>query len=172
MFSEEAKQSSQATKTQIEQIERTRRIKEKQEKNRKQNIEQKVIVDLKKTIAENAGKQYIQHLKQAILENDMGVVENILYQIGHDIHVIMRESDAPLIEEIDAGSGEYKILCVRGTAGQRGLLRVDNNGARLNFPNIDDREYNSHPSMRTAVEQLFDVEISEGGLCSIEILSK
>ena len=143
------------------------RITKREERKRLRLIDQKVIVDLEKKIEEDSGEQYIEDLKKAVSKSDDQEIKDILYQIGHDIHVIMKEKDAPFVDATNPES--YIVGCLTGTAGQRGYLNFGNDVVKLNFTNIDDREYNSNPSMRTAVEQLFKIKMNENNSYSIRI---
>ncbi len=73
----------------------------------------------------------------------------------------------PSIEDI--GGGEYKILCLTGTAGQRGILRIEGNNVKLNFPDLDDTQFGSKPTMKKAVELYFGLAENEDNSFSIDV---
>ena len=149
------------------QLTREERIEKRNKERQQRRIKDGTLVDTEKKIVEGAGQAHIQNLLDAITNKDETHTQRVLLQIGCDLHNIMKQEDMPCIE--DMGHGEFKISCLTGTAGQRGLLRISDNNIKLNFPNLDDKRYNSKPSMKKAVESLFGVSADNSNTCVIDI---
>ena len=148
------------------QLTREERIEKRNKERQQRRIKDGTLVDTEKKIVKGTGQAHIQNLLDTITNKDEKKTQKVLLQIGCDIHTIMEQEDMPQIEDI--GNGEFKINCLTGTAGQRGLLRINDNNIKLNFPNLDDKRYNSKPSMKEAVESLFGVS-ADNNTCIIDI---
>lgn len=101
----------------------------------------------------------------AIQQKDRNKVKDILRNIGKKIHEILGQNiQANLEFDINKkGTGTYRLLCLSGSSGKRGILDISYSGnVELRFYNMENIKMSpNNLSFKDAVVILFDLEGDE-----------